>query len=100
MIYQLPDNIPLAFFMMHIHIPEQIPVLIQEQEQVHVQPTNLTFYEQNWNLAFLFDMPFGISYDFNQMRANTAVFKNELISKAYHPSRITKWLELGWNPNA
>jgi hypothetical protein len=37
-------------------------------------------------------------YDYEQMKLNTFVFKEDLIAKAFHPSRIIKWLELGWDP--
>jgi hypothetical protein len=51
----------------------------------------------NWELMCSNTILF--EYDYRTMKANTAIFKEELVAKAFHPSRVVKWIEEGVDPS-
>jgi hypothetical protein len=40
-----------------------------------------------------------IEYDYQTMKTNTSVYKEELIAKAFHPSRVIKWIYQDYDPS-
>ena len=51
----------------------------------------------NWRS--LSNNPNIFTYDYELMKENCSVFKEELIEKSWLPVRIEKWLEMGIDPN-
>lgn len=64
--------------------PTAIPILIKEEHKHRIRPIYLL---QNPNI-------FG--YNYENMKRNTSVFKEELITRVLHPSNIVNWMKQGY----
>jgi hypothetical protein len=63
-------------------------------------PNAVHLLEQNpyrIDLSMLLRVPSMLDYDYEIMKTRYAIYKEELIQKTMHPSRIQKYLDMGIN---
>jgi len=65
--------------------PSAIPILTKEENRNKIK---VTYLLRNPNIFI---------YNYENMRKNTEIFKEELIQKVWSPSNVSKWLEQGFN---
>jgi hypothetical protein len=65
--------------------PSAIPILMREENRNKIK---VTYLLKNPNIFV---------YNYDNMRKNTEIFKEELIRKVWHPSNVSRWLEQGFD---
>jgi hypothetical protein len=65
--------------------PSAIPILMREENRNKIK---VTYLLKNPNIFV---------YNYDNMKKNTEVFKEELMRKVWHPSNISRWLEQGFD---
>jgi hypothetical protein len=80
-----------------IHILEQNPDKIS-WDTLSANPNAIQFLEQNMDKISWFSLsknPSIFELDYKGMKEMCSIYKEELICKAFHPSRIAKYLNMG-----
>jgi hypothetical protein len=65
--------------------PSAIPILMKEENRNRIQP------------LFLLQNPNIFVYNYDNIRKNTEVFKEELLERVWSPSNVVKWLKGGYD---
>ena len=68
--------------------------LNDEKQTLHQQ--KMSYENKIKNFTFILKNPSIFEYDYIQMKKNMSILKEELMMKAWHPTRVLKWIENGY----